>query len=47
MDIVINKVDFMLRMEKLIHKDNITEATTTGVRSRSFLPEDDLTGEQP
>ena len=44
MDVVINKVDYMLRMEKLIHKDNVTEATTPGVRSRSFLPEEDLRG---
>ena len=44
MDIVINKVDFMLRMEKLIHKDNVTEGPTLGIRSRSLLPEQDLRG---
>ena len=44
LDIVINKVDYMLRMEKLIYKDNVTEASTTGLRSRSFLPEQNLRG---
>ena len=44
MDIVINKVDYMLRMEKLIHKDNVTEASTTGLRSKSLLHEQDLKG---
>ena len=44
MDIVINKVDFMLRMEKLIHKDNVTEGPTPGVRSRSLLPEQNQRG---
>ena len=44
MDVVINKVDYMLKMEKLIHKDNATEASTTGLRSRSFLHELNLRG---
>ena len=44
MDIVINKVDYMLRMEKLIHKDNVTEGPTLGARSRSFLPEQNPKG---
>ena len=44
MDFVINKVDFMLRMEKLIHTDNVTEATTPELRSKSFLPEQNPRG---
>ena len=43
MDIVIDKVDYMVRMEKLIHNDSITsESPTPGLRSRSLLPEVDL-----
>ena len=43
MDIVIDKVDYMVRMEKLIHNDSITsESPTPGLRSRSLLPESDL-----
>ena len=43
MDIVIDKVDYMVRMEKLIHNDSIpSESPTPGLRSRSLLPEVDL-----
>ena len=43
MDIVIDKVDYMVRMEKLIHNESITsESPTPGLRSRSLLPEADL-----
>ena len=45
MDIVIDKVDYMVRMEKLISNDSLTtEPPTSGHRSRSLFPEENFRG---
>ena len=45
MDIVIDKVDYMVRMEKLVRNDSLTtEPPTSGQRSRSLFPEENFRG---
>ena len=46
MDIVIDKVDYMVRMEKLVHNNSLTsEPPTPGQRSRSLFPEENFRGQ--
>ena len=45
MDIVIDKVDYMVRMEKLVLNDSLTtEPPTSGHRSRNLFPEENFRG---